>query len=109
MRGLPLSTCHCLVALPAKMCASNSLMQQNAFCGNIKRTLADLLPCYCYAIKINSRIIRSRLSQPPLQAKEGTWVNCKLITAWHYNCEPMTLVQQEFHIGKNCHCKNQIN
>jgi len=25
---------------------------------------------------------------PPLQAKEGICVNRKLITAWHYNCEP---------------------
>jgi len=25
-----------------------------------KRTFADLLPCYCYAIKTNNRIIRSR-------------------------------------------------
>jgi len=29
-RGLPLSACHCLAALPAKMCAFKSLMQQNA-------------------------------------------------------------------------------
>jgi len=28
--GLPLSACHCLAALPATMCAFNSLMQQNA-------------------------------------------------------------------------------
>jgi len=27
---LPLSACHCLAALTAKMCAFNSLMQRNA-------------------------------------------------------------------------------
>jgi len=32
VRGLPLSACHCLAALFAKMCAFNSLMLQNACC-----------------------------------------------------------------------------
>ena len=36
VRGLLLSACHCLAALPAKMCAFNSLMQQNACYRNIK-------------------------------------------------------------------------
>jgi len=80
VRDLPLSACHCLAALPVKACAFNSLMQQNACYRNIKWTFADLLPCYCYAIKTNSRIICSRHSQPPLQAKEGSWLNCKLIS-----------------------------
>jgi len=84
VRGLPLSACHCLAALPPKMCAFNSLMQKNACYRNIKWTFAGLLPRYCYAIKTTSRTIRSRLPQPPLQAKEETWVNCKLITAWHH-------------------------
>jgi len=69
VRGLPLSACHCLAALPAKMCAFNSFMQQNACYRNIKRTFADLLPRYCYAIKTNSRTIRSRLSQPASAGK----------------------------------------
>jgi len=30
LRGLPLSACHSLFALPAKMCAFNSLMEQNS-------------------------------------------------------------------------------
>jgi len=34
--GLPLPACHCLAALPAKMCAFSSLMQQNAGYRNIK-------------------------------------------------------------------------
>jgi len=79
---------HCLAALPATTCAFNSLMQQNACYRNIKWTFAELLPCYYYAIKTNRGTIRSRRSQPPLRAKEGEWLNCKLITAWHYNCEP---------------------
>jgi len=37
----------------------------------------------------------------PLQAKERTWVNCKLITAWHQNSEPGSL-QCECHTGKKC-------
>ena len=88
VHGLTLSACHCLSALPTKMCAFNSLMQKNACYRYLMWTFAGLSPRYCYAIRTNRRTIRSRLSQPPLQAKEGTWVNCKLITAWHYNCEP---------------------
>jgi len=34
-RGLPLSACHCLAALPAKMSAFNSLMQQTTCYRNI--------------------------------------------------------------------------
>jgi len=30
VRGLPLSACYCLVALPDEICAFKSLMQQNA-------------------------------------------------------------------------------
>jgi len=81
VRDLPLSAWHCLTALPVKTCAFSSLMQQNACYCNIKWAFADLLPCYCYAIQTNSGIIRSRLSHPPLQAKEWAWLNCKLITA----------------------------
>jgi len=35
-RGLPLSACHCLAALPATMCTFNSLMQQNACYRDVK-------------------------------------------------------------------------
>jgi len=87
-RGLPLSACHCLAALPSKMCAFNSLMQQNACYLNIKWTFAGLLPRHCYAIKTNSKQSARDFRNPPLQANEVTWVNCKPITAWHYNCEP---------------------
>jgi len=70
VRGLPLSACHCLAALPAKMCAFSSLMQENACYRNLKWTFAGLLPRYCYAIKTNSRTIRSRLSQTASAGKE---------------------------------------
>jgi len=63
VRGLPLSACHCLAALPAKMCAFNSLTQQNTCYRYIEWTFAGLLSRYCYAIKTNSRTICSRLSQ----------------------------------------------
>jgi len=70
------------------MCTFNSLMQQNACYRDVKWTFEDLLPCYCYAIKTNSRTTVRDFRNQPLQAKEGTWVNYKLITAWHYICEP---------------------
>jgi len=69
--SLALSACHCLAALPAEMSAFSSLMQQNACHSNIKWTFAHLLPFYCYAIKTNSRKIRSRLSQPASAGKGG--------------------------------------
>jgi len=46
---------HCLAALPAKMSAFNSHMRQNIYYPNLKQTFKNLLPCYCYAIKTNSR------------------------------------------------------
>jgi len=78
VRSLALSACHCLAALPAKMSAFNSLMQQKACHRNIKWTFADLLPCYCYAIKTNSRKIRSRLSQPASADKGGDMSELKV-------------------------------
>ena len=44
---------------------------KNACYSNIKWTFTDLLPCYCYTIKTNSRTIRSRLSQPTSAGKGG--------------------------------------
>ena len=82
------------------MSTFNSLMQQNACYRNIKWTFAGLLPWYCYAIKTNSRKIHSRLSQP---ASAETWVNCKPITAWHYNCEPDSCAVWASYWQKNCH------
>jgi len=108
VRGFPLSACHCLAAFPAKMWAFNSLMQQNAcWCyRNMKWTFAGLLPRYCYAIKTNTRTIRSRHSQTASESKEETWVNCKLITAWHCNCELDSCAVWASYRQKNCHCKN---
>jgi len=71
VRGFPLSACHCLASLPAKMSAFHSFMQQNACHRNIKLTFADLLPCYCYAIKTNSRTILLQLSQLTSAGKGG--------------------------------------
>jgi len=67
----------CLAALPAKMSAFSSYMRQNAFHRNLKCIFEGLLPCYCYATKANSRIIRSRVSQPASAGKEADLVNCK--------------------------------
>ena len=90
VRGLPLSACHCLAALPAKMRAFNSLMQQNACYRNIKWTFADLLPCYGYAIMTNSRTIRSRLSQPASAGKGGdiSELQAHHSMTLYCNCEP---------------------
>ena len=80
---------HCLAALPAKMSAFSGYMRQNAYRHrNLKRIFVDLLPCYCYATKANSRTIRSRLSQLASAGKEANLVNCKLITACYQNSEP---------------------
>jgi len=100
VRSLALSACHCLAALPAKMSALNSLMQQRGWYRNTKWTFADLLLCYCYAIKTNSRKIGSQLSQPHLcrQRKGHEWTaNSSLhdTITWL-----LTLVQCEFHTGK---------
>jgi len=99
VRGLPLSACHCLAALPAKTSAFNSHMQQNARHRNIKWIFADLLPCNCYAIKTNNRTIHSRLSQPTSAGKGGTWVNCS--SSLHDTITVnLALVQCKFHTGK---------
>jgi len=74
-----------LAALPAKMSAFNIHMRINY--GNLKWTL-DLLSCYCCKKTTDSRTVWSHFSNLPLQAKERTWLNCKLINAWHQNCEP---------------------
>jgi len=68
---------HCLVKLPAKMSALNSHMQQNAFYRYLKWTFEDLLPCYCEAIKINKRQIRSHVSQPTSAWKKANMSELK--------------------------------
>jgi len=47
----------------------------------LKWIFVDLLPCYCYAIKTNSRTIRSQVSQPSSAGKSG-FSKCKLVIAW---------------------------
>jgi len=46
-------------------------MRKNAYCRrpNLKWTFEDLLPCHCYAIKINSRTIRLQHSHPASAGK----------------------------------------
>jgi len=81
LRVLPLLavTDHCLwppIALPAKLSPFSSYMRQNAYHPNFKCIFEDLLPCYCYATKANSRTIRSPVSQPASAGKEadyGKW------------------------------------
>ena len=50
---------------------SHGHMLHNAYYRNLKRTLQDLLRCYCYAIKPNSQSIRSQVSQTASAVKEA--------------------------------------
>ena len=93
-------TMSLLAALPTKMSTLNSLMQQNACHRNIKQTFADLLPCYCYAIKTNSRTIRSRISQPTSAGKGGDMSELASSPLHDTITVNLTLVQCEFHTGK---------
>jgi len=68
----------------AKTNAFISHIWQDASYRNLKLTFEDLLRRYFYAIQASSRTIRSQVRNVPLQAKKRTWVNCKLIIAWHY-------------------------
>jgi len=53
---------HCLAVLPAKMSEFNIHMRKNTYCCKLKRTFQDLLTCNGYALKPNSRTIRSQVS-----------------------------------------------
>ena len=47
-------TSHCLAALPATKSSFNSYMRQNAnHLRNLKCIFEGLLPCYCWATKVN--------------------------------------------------------
>jgi len=91
---------HCLAALLAKMSKFNSHKRQNAYCSNLKRTFEDLWRCYCYAIKYNSRTIRSQVSRPPFAGKGANM--SKVQAAWHQDSEAgsCAVVQCECHTGK---------
>jgi len=78
-------------------------MRQNAYYRNLKWSLEDLLPCYCYTIKTNSRTIRSQVSQP---ASADKWATSKLTTAWHQNSEPGSCAVWVSYWQINCHCNN---
>jgi len=63
---------HCLTTLPAKIPAFNSYMRQNAYYLDLKCIFADLLPCYCYATKVNRPVVEQfdrEFRNLPLQAK----------------------------------------
>jgi len=71
---------HCFAALPAKMSEFSSHMRQNALYRILKWTLEDLLPCYCYTIKTNSKTIHSQVWQP---APVGKGANMSELQAHH--------------------------
>jgi len=63
---------HCHATLPAMMSAFNSHVQQNACYRNMKWTFEDLLPCYCYAIKTNSRTTPRNFRNLPFKQASTT-------------------------------------
>jgi len=73
------SMSHYLTTLLAKIPAFSSCMRQKAYYRDLKCIFENLLPCYCYATKANSRT-RSGFSE--LQAhdcmlpKQWTWLLC---------------------------------
>ena len=71
-------------------------MRQNAYFRNLKWTLEDLLPCYCYKIKTNSRTICLHVLQPASAANE--WPASSPM----YDTRAVSLgfVQCECHTGK---------
>ena len=57
---------HCLVALPGTcqdVCIRHSHALKRRYC-NLKWTLEDLLPCYYYTLKTNSKTIHSQVWKP---------------------------------------------
>jgi len=73
-----------LLAAYTGTCQDVCVQQSHAakrFCRNLKLTFEDLLPCYWYATKANSRTIRSQVSQSAFAGKGADLVNCKLIIA----------------------------
>jgi len=66
--------------LEEKLNGSPGHMQQNACCCNLKWTFEDLLPCYCYAIKIKSTTILwlARFATCPCRQSSGYERNAKL-------------------------------
>jgi len=70
-------------------------MRQNAYHINFKCIFEDLLPCYCYATKANSKTIRSRVSQPASAGKEAELSELHVTRTGN-----LSLVQCKCHIGK---------
>ena len=57
---------HRLAALPGTcpdVCVQQSHAAKRQYC-NLKWTLEDLLPCYCYTLKTKSKAVRSQVWQP---------------------------------------------
>jgi len=57
------------VCVDKKRNRSPGHMRENAYYCNLKWTFEDLVPCYCYAIKANSKTIRSQVPQPASTGK----------------------------------------
>ena len=94
--------------LSVNLSAFNNYKRQNAYHRNFKCIFEDLLPCYCYATKANSRTIRSRVSQSASADREANLMIFKLITACYQNSEPDSFVVWVSYRQTNCHCKKLI-
>jgi len=88
-----------LAAFPAKLSSFNSCLRQNAYHRNFKSIFEELLPCYCYATKANSRTIRSPVRNLPLQGKKRIkWTASSSLHGTR--TVNLTFVQCECHIVK---------
>jgi len=93
VRGL----CYQQQSLAANTCQDVCVQQSHAakrYCRNLKWTFEDLLPCYCYAAKANSRTVIFIFA-----GKGADLVNCKL-SLHDTRTVNLTLVHCESHTGK---------
>jgi len=88
------------------VCVQQSNAQKLISYRNLKWTLEDLLPCYCYTIKINSRTIRLQVWQP---ASAGKGADMSERQAHHCMTPEQALLRCECHSGKWTYCKNNVN
>ena len=89
----------------AKVFAFNSHMEQNTASAdyrNMKWTFEDLLLCYCYVIKTNSRTICSQVSQSVSSGKEADMSKLQAHHCILHNTRTVNLALElcECHTGK---------
>jgi len=83
-------------------------MRQNAYDGNLKWTIEELLSCYCYAMKSNDRTIRSQSLQP---ASAGEVADMSELQAYNFMKpeQRIYLLCSVSYRQINCCCKKLTN